>query len=103
MPKRALGASTLDDAIDTALTPTPRKKKSTKKKPGRPPTGLGGSRMSDYARVTLWLPDEAKARLERLSRFTGRPMWHCVVDAIEALEATLSPAERKGLRTMRTK
>ena len=85
-----------------AKTQTKRTAKHTRRKVGRPPAGLQpGERVSDYKRITLWMPPEAKRELDAVSRFLGRPQWAVVVEAIAALQKSLSPAERKALELMR--
>ena len=88
--------------LTPAKTATKRTAKSTRRKVGRPPGGLQpGERVSDYKRITLWMPPEAKQELDALSRFLGRPQWAVVVEAIAVLQKSLSPAERKALELMR--
>ena len=114
MAKRAIGINPLTAqgaAVDSYLTPAKLAKKTAKRKttskgtrkgPGRPPAGLRpGERVSDYKRITLWMPPDAKRELDAVSRFLGRPQWAVVVEAIAALQKSLSPAERKALELMR--
>ena len=67
-----------------------------------PPAGLRpGEKVSDYKRITLWMPPDAKLELETVARFFGRPQWAVVVDAIDALKQSMTPDERKALDVMK--
>ena len=110
--KRAIGTNPLTAhgaAVDSYLTPattaTKRKrkaKKGTRRKVGRPPAGLQpGERVSDYTRITLWMPPKAKQELEAVSRFLGRPQWAVVVEALAALQKAMPAAERNALAVMK--
>ena len=60
---------------------TPRKRK-----PGRPPSDVGPNgkprKSSEYPRMLLLVRPETKARLEKLSQATGRPIWRIVDEAV---------------------
>ncbi len=88
MAKRAIGTN-------------PLAARKGKRPVGRPPAGLkAGERVKDYQRTTLWLPPDAKRQLDALSRLLGRPQWGIVVEALPALEKTLSAKQRAALRAM---
>ncbi len=112
-PLAALGYAKVDRSLKpakrptlrkvTAKRPTPRKvtAKDTRKV-GRPPAGLRpGERVSDYQRVTLWIPPDVKADLDRVSRLLGRPQWAVVVEALTAFQTALPAAARKALDVMK--
>ena len=103
MSKRAIGTNPLTAhgaAVDSYLEPPATLR--PKKKPGRPPAGLRpGEKVSDYKRITLWMPPDAKLELETVARFFGRPQWAVVVDAIDALKQAMTPDERKALDVMK--
>ncbi len=106
MAKRAIGSTPFDEALTATLTPaTPhtrtRKRTRTGRGPGRPPTGLGGAKVSDYQRITLWLPPGVKRQLEHLSRFLGVPQWQVVCEALASLEDGLDRADKTALGRMR--
>ena len=101
--KRAIGRSPLDTALEIVIpAPTKHTKKTIKGRgPGRPPTGIGGRKVSDYDRTTVWLPKETKATLGLLSRLLGAPQWRILTDAITQLEAGLTKADKQALARMR--
>jgi hypothetical protein len=67
---------------------------------GRPPAGTRpGERVKDYPQVSLRLPEEIKARLQRLSALRSQPQWRIVCDAIECYLRELAPEERRRLNT----
>ena len=108
--KSAMGTNPLTAqgaAVDSYLTPAKtatkrRTAKGTRRKVGRPPAGLQpGERVSDYKRITLWMPPTAKQELEAVSRFLGRPQWAVVVEALAALQKAMPAAERKALAVMK--
>ena len=101
-----MGEAAHGAAVDSYLTPakkaTTRTAKSARRTVGRPPTGLQpGERVSDYKRITLWMPPKAKQELEAVSRFLGRPQWAVVVEALAALQKAMPAAERKALAVMK--
>jgi len=99
MAKRAtLGSNPLTrhTTAVTAALDAPKKKKAT----GRKPTGIGGAKVSDYSRTTVWLPPATKATLEGMSRLLGRPQWRIIVDSLESYETTLNPADKTTLKRL---
>jgi hypothetical protein len=80
-----------------------KKTKQTKKDqgPGRPPAGIGGRKVSDYTRTTVWLPKETKTTLALLSRLHGEPQWRILTDAITQLKDSLPRADKSALTRMR--
>jgi len=102
--KHAIGRSPLDTALEIVIpAPVTKKTKHTNKGrgPGRPPTGVGGGKVSDYTRTTVWLPVETKTTLGLLSRLLGAPQWRILTDAITALEAGLPRADKQMLARLR--
>jgi len=100
--KRAIGRSPLDTALEIVIpAPVTKETKKTKKARGRPPAGIGGRKVSDYTRTTVWLPKETKATLGLLSRLLGVPQWRILTDAITSLEAGLPKADKQMLARMR--
>jgi len=61
-----------------------KSKPKVKRGAGRPPTGIGGERSSQYERLSLRLPDDALAVLDAISRVVGRPQWQVVCEALAA-------------------
>ncbi len=55
----------------------------------------------DHPRVTVWIPPDIKADLDRMSRLLGRPLWAVVVEALTAFQRSLPEAERKALDVMK--
>lgn len=70
--------------------PTPRRPR------GRPPTGLQpGEKLTDYGRITVRLPRQAKERLMALADVTGTPAWKLLVTAVDQLWTAASDEDRK--------
>ncbi len=98
MAKRAtLGSNPLTrhTTAVTAALDAPKKKAT-----GRKPTGIGGAKVSDYSRTTVWLPPATKATLGALSRLLGKPQWRIIVDSLESYETTLDPADKTTLKRL---
>ncbi len=102
-PLAALGYVLVDRDLKPATRSTQRNVTAKGiRKVGRPPAGLRpGERVSDYQRVTLWIPPDVKQDLDRVSRLLGRPQWAVVVEALTAFQTALPPAERKALDVMK--
>ena len=74
-----------------------------KRRMGRPPTGLGGEKASEYRRLTLRLPDDTAARLSAIGRTMNQPAWRVIVDAVAAYlgEAPiLTGDQRRAVRVL---
>ena len=65
--------------------------------PGRPPSGPGGERVSDYPQLTIRLPAATKAKLNTLSLLTGNPIWRLIDRAVEIYVQNLPEPERSRL------
>ena len=72
------------------------------KKPGRPATGPGGVRVSDYPQVMIRLPQVTKATLDALSSVTGVPVWKLVDRAVQAYVGALPIKDQKLIGAVRT-
>jgi hypothetical protein len=59
-------------------------RKTRKRGPGQPPTGIGGAKVSDYPRLTLRIPDDSMKLLATSSKRLGQPRWRVVHDALQA-------------------
>jgi hypothetical protein len=70
-------------------------------RPGRPPVGRKGEKVSDYPQVMIRLPHETKDVLEALSGLTGTPVWRLIDQAVASYVRQLSEAERKLLASVR--
>jgi len=69
-------------------------------RPGRPPVGAHGERVSDYPQVMIRLPHATKNVLEALSGLTGTPVWRLIDQAVEAYVRQLSESERRLLASV---
>lgn len=72
-----------------------------RKKRGRPATGPGGERVSDYPQVMIRLPQPTKATLDALSSVTGVPVWRLVDRAVRAYVESLPVKDRKLIGAVR--
>jgi predicted DNA-binding protein len=75
-------------------------RESYRKKPGRPPAGPKGEKVSKYPQLTVRLPPETKARLNTLSLLTGAPIWQIIDKAIDAYVQHLPESERALLGSL---
>lgn len=78
--------------------------KSTKggrPRPGRPPAGARGERVSDYAQITIRLPEGTKALLDAITGMTGLPAWRVLEEALEAYVRQLPDDEQRVLSGVR--
>ena len=107
MAKKAIGRSPLtphQQAVEHLISPPTGKIWKSKKVGGRPPSGVKkGEKVSDYPMVTLRLPPDQAARLKVLGRFLDLPAWRVVLTAMDALESSLTTAERKALEVLRSR
>jgi predicted DNA-binding protein len=69
----------------------------TLSKRGRPASGPGGAKVSQYPQLTVRLPAETKARLTTLSLLTATPVWKIIETAVETYVQHLPDDERKLL------
>lgn len=67
------------------------------RKRGRPASGPGGAKVSNYPQLTVRLPAETKARLTTLSLLTATPVWKIIETAVETYVQHLPDDERKLL------
>ena len=65
--------------------------------PGRPPSGPGGQRVSQYPQLTIRLPAETKAKLSTLSLLTGTPIWRLIDSAVDTYVQHLPEPEKSRL------
>ena len=79
--------------MDRSKTKSPR--------PGRPPSGTRGEKVSDYPQVMIRLPQGTKDVLEALSGLTGTPVWRLIDQAVDVYVKQLSEAERRLLASVR--
>ena len=70
-------------------------------RPGRPPIGRKGEKVSDYPQVMIRLPQDTKDVLEALSGLTGTPVWRLIDQAVDTYVKQLSESERKLLTSVR--
>ena len=66
-------------------------------KRGRPASGPGGAKVSEYPQLTVRLPAETKARLTTLSLLTATPVWKIIDTAVETYVQHLPDEDRKLL------
>jgi predicted DNA-binding protein len=65
------------------------------RKPGRPASGPGGEKVSEYPAVMIRLPQHTRTTLAALSAVTGTPVWQIVDRAVTAYIQQLSRTERR--------
>ena len=75
-------------------------RESYRKKPGRPPAGPKGEKVSAYPQLTVRLPPETKAKLNTLSLLTGLPIWQIIDRSIDAYVQHLPEDERTLLGSL---
>ena len=76
--------------------------KPTKKtRAGRPASGAGGEKVSDYPQVMLRLPQPTKDALDALSGATGVPVWRLIDLAVTSYIRNLPEAQRKLISSVR--
>jgi hypothetical protein len=69
--------------------------KASKPRPGRPPSGPAGERVSEFATLTVRLPPATRGQLHGLSVLKRTPVWKLVDAAVNAYLAQLPADERK--------
>jgi predicted DNA-binding protein len=69
-------------------------KRAASRKPGRPPAGPKGEKVSNYPQLTIRLPPDTKAKLNTLSLLTATPIWRVIDRAIDAYVQHLPDSER---------
>ena len=72
-------------------------------RPGHPPTGLRGERVSEYKRLTVRLPSDVRLELKAAAGALTRPEWRVLVDAIQAYVGSgpaLTDEERRAVRVV---
>lgn len=80
---------------------SPRSIITTSRRAGRPPSGPGGAKVSDYPHVMIRLPQATKGTLDALSAITGVPMWQLVDRAVNYYVARLPAGEKKLVADVR--
>jgi hypothetical protein len=70
-------------------------------RPGRPPAGTAGEKVSDYAQITMRLPGPTKALLDAISGMTGMPSWRVLEEALDAYVRQLPEEEQRVLNGVR--
>lgn len=73
------------------------------KRPGRPPTGANGERVSDYPHVMIRLPHATKDTLDALSGVTGVAVWQLVDRAVKSYVDQLPASEQKLVAEVRSR
>jgi hypothetical protein len=73
------------------------KESSEPRRPGRPPTGPDGKKVSEYPQLTIRLPLETKAKLSTLSLLTANPMWRIIDRAVDLYVQHLPEPEKSKL------
>jgi hypothetical protein len=71
--------------------------KAETRRPGRPPSGPRGERVSKYPQLTVRLPVETKAKLSTLSLLTGTPIWRLIDAAVDTYVQHLPEPEKSRL------
>ena len=71
--------------------------KAGKSRPGRPPSGPAGEKVSDYRVVTIRLPRATRQQLQGLSVLKDTPIWKLVDTAVSLYVAALPADERRLL------
>lgn len=74
-----------------------------RKKSGRPPSGPGGLRVSEYPQVMIRLPRPTKATLDALSGATGVPVWKLIDRAVSFYVRHLSADDRRLIGEIRSR
>ena len=72
---------------------------SPKKRPGRPPAGLGKegepARIRDYPKLLVTIRPSVRATLKAIAKHEGRPAWKVVEDSIAHYLEGLPAKERR--------
>ena len=66
-----------------------------KKRPGRPPSGPGGERISDWKPLTIRLPPLRRAELDAVAFLQEKPVSAVVDDALAAYLKGLPASEKR--------
>jgi len=78
--------------------------KKTKKRMGRPPTGLGKGgepeRIADYPRLSLTVRPITKAKLEAVTTLERRPAWKVVEDGINLYVERMPVEDRRMVEAL---
>jgi hypothetical protein len=70
-------------------------------RPGRPPSGLRGEKVSQYPQVMIRLPQPTKDVLDALSGATGTPIWRLIDTAVEVYIRSLPDSQRQLVTRVR--
>jgi CheY-like chemotaxis protein len=73
---------------------------ATRRKRGRPPSGLDGDAASAYRQISVRLPDAAREQLQALVLVTGLPQWRILHDAINGYVRGLDGERQDLVRAM---
>ena len=68
---------------------------AAKKRPGRPPAGPKGEKVSKYHQLTIRVPDETVRLLRATGSIFREPMWRVVERAVETYVEQLPPTQRR--------
>ena len=68
---------------------------------GRPPSGTGGAKVSEYTQLNLRVPPATKALLDALAGMTAMPAWKILEAALDAYVEQLPDDERQLLNGIR--
>lgn len=69
--------------------------KAAKPRPGRPPSGPAGERVSEYPSLTVRIPRITHRSLHSLSALKHVPVWRLVDSAVSAYLGELPANERR--------
>lgn len=69
--------------------------KTVERRPGRPPSGPAGERVSEYPSLTVRIPRVTHRQLHSLSALKHVPVWRLVDEAVSAYLAELPADERR--------
>ncbi len=74
-----------------------------KKRPGRPPAGLGKQgepeKIRDYPKLLITMRPSVKTRLKAIAEHEDRPVWKVVEDAIDLYTHQLSRKDRRTVES----
>jgi len=63
---------------------------------GRPPAGArAGEKVKDYPQLSIRLPADVRAKLQALSKISGRPQWRLITESIECFLRDRPEAEQR--------
>ncbi len=72
-------------------------------KPGRPPAGRDGQKVSGYTQITMRLPDSTKRVLDAITAMTGWPAWRVFDRSLSAFVRELSAEDRHVLEVVKAR